>query len=248
MRKTLVAGNWKSNGNLRNNLALIDALKSISVSPEVEVLLCPPFIYIPQVMAQVTGTDLMVGAQNCSATEEGAFTGECTAAMLKDSGVDWVILGHSERRTLYGETDEVVAKKVELALAVGLTPIICIGETLEEREAGKAEAVCLRQLDAVISRCKAATNWVVAYEPVWAIGTGKTASSEDAQEMHSALRTFLADKSGEVAQQIRILYGGSVKPGNATELFAKADIDGALVGGASLSAGDFAGIIASANG
>lgn len=248
MRKFLVAGNWKSNGNSESNAALVGGLKSTEVGSGVEVLVCPPSIYSSSVQALVDGSAIMVGAQNCSATEEGAYTGEVTAAMLADCNLDWVILGHSERRTVFGESDEVVAQKVELALAAGLKPIICIGETLDEREAGEAEAVCLRQMDAVITRCKPSADWVIAYEPVWAIGTGKTASAEDAQEMHAALRKYLTDKASATAEEIRILYGGSVKPGNAAELFGKADIDGALVGGASLSAEDFAGIIVAANG
>jgi len=246
MRNFLVAGNWKSNGSGPSNDALLAGLQSVSIGHRTEVLVCPPLVYIPSVLSKAAGGPLMVGAQNCSAYEEGAYTGECTASMLKDCGVDWVILGHSERRTIFGETDDIVADKVKLALQADLKPVICVGETLQEREAGEAVAVCLRQIDAVLRQCKPDPEWVVAYEPVWAIGTGKTASSDDAQEMHEAIRNHLSDKSGVVAEEIRILYGGSVKASNAGELFAKPDIDGALVGGASLQADEFAGIITSA--
>lgn len=247
MRKILVAGNWKSNGTASSNKALVEKLNALVPGANVDLLVCPPFIYIPSTLEWASGGHLAVGAQNCSATEEGAYTGECTAGMLKDLGLEWVILGHSERRSLFGETDDVVAVKVGLALAAGINPIVCVGETLEEREAGQAEAVCLRQMEAVLARSEPNENWVIAYEPVWAIGTGKTASSADAQQMHSVLRKYLSEKVGETAKKIRILYGGSVKAGNAAELFSKADIDGALVGGASLSADEFAGIIAATN-
>ncbi len=247
MRQYLVAGNWKSNGNTESNAALIGGLKSTAIGDNVEVLVCPPILYISAVQAETADTAIEVGAQNCSATQEGAYTGEVTSAMLADAGLKWVIIGHSERRTLFGETDEVVAAKVKEAVAAGVKPIICIGETLEERETGQAEAVCLRQMDAVLATNAPSADWVIAYEPVWAIGTGKTASSADAQEMHGALRRYLREKAGDVAEDMRILYGGSVKPGNAAELFGQEDIDGALVGGASLKAEDFAGIIAAAN-
>ena len=247
MRQKLVAGNWKSNGKTQENQALLDGLKAAVSTSNAEVLVCPPMLYIGDVQSATSGTQIEVGAQNCSATGEGAFTGEITANMLSDKNLNWVILGHSERRSLFGETDEVVAAKVAQAVEAGVKPIICIGETLEERESGQAEAVCVKQLEAVLKDLKASESWVIAYEPVWAIGTGKTASASDAQEMHLALRSYLRETCGEVADKMRILYGGSVKASNAAELFAQADIDGALVGGASLKAEEFSGIIAAAN-
>ncbi len=246
MRSKLVAGNWKSNGSLVSNKSLLSALKECSIEPGVNVLVSPPAVYLASVVNDLDDSQIEVGAQNCSAHESGAFTGEVTAEMLKEVGAKWVILGHSERRALFSESDADVAAKVTKVLDAGLKPIVCIGETLQEREAGQAEAVCVAQLNGAMAKVKADERWVIAYEPVWAIGTGKTASAEDAQAMHEVLRKHLREVCGEVADRIQILYGGSVKSSNARELFQQQDIDGALVGGASLNAEEFAAIIAAA--
>ncbi|OZG71700.1 triose-phosphate isomerase [Hahella sp. CCB-MM4] len=246
MRSKLVAGNWKSNGSLVSNKSLLSALKECSFGPDVNVLVSPPAVYLAGVANDLQGSKIEVGAQNCSAHDSGAFTGEVTAEMLKEVGASWVVLGHSERRAIFGESDSDVAAKVKKALNADLRPIVCVGETLEEREAGRAEDVCVSQLDGAMAEVKADERWVIAYEPVWAIGTGKTASAEDAQAMHKVLRNRLREVCGDVADRIQILYGGSVKASNASELFQQQDIDGALVGGASLKAEEFAAIIAAA--
>ncbi len=247
MRSKLVAGNWKSNGNLSSNAALLQALKDKVISQNAEVIICPPAVYMVSVATDLEDSKIGVGAQNCSAYDAGAYTGEVTAEMLRDTGASAVIVGHSERRLIFSESNADIAHKVERVVGAGLKPILCIGETLEEREAGQAEAVCLSQLDYVISKVQLNDSWVIAYEPVWAIGTGKTASAADAQAMHKVLRDYLQKTCGDVAGQVKILYGGSVKPSNAKELFEQADIDGALVGGASLSAEDFVAIIDAAS-
>jgi triosephosphate isomerase len=240
-RQILVAANWKMNGTLDSIRPLLaDVIQGVSgISNEVAV--CPPFIYIPELAELLNGSDIKLGAQNVSQQEKGAYTGEVAASMLKDYRCDYVIVGHSERRTLYAETDELVAEKFVAVQSGGMTPILCVGELLEEREANNTEDVVARQLDAVIERAgiEAFNNAVIAYEPVWAIGTGKTATPEQAQEVHEFIRLRLARHNNDTANKIRILYGGSVKADNSEQLFKMADIDGGLIGGASLVAEDF---------
>lgn len=240
VRKKLVVGNWKMNGSRARNEALLSALQEESVNVAVEVAVCPPFPYLEQVGRALAGAQIALGAQNVSSFEAGAYTGEVSPSMLVDIGCVWVIVGHSERRTLFGEGDEVIAGKLRAALAVGLKPILCVGETLAQREAGEAESVVGAQIDHAISALgvEAAAQLVVAYEPIWAIGTGRVASSDQAQAMHRFIRTRL----GLAGVAVRILYGGSVTAANASELFVQPDIDGALVGGASLVAAGFSGI------
>ncbi len=250
MRQPLVAGNWKMNGSRASVATLLDGLKAgVGEVRNAEMAVCPPFIYIPQVQEALRGTAISWGGQDVSTEASGAFTGEISAAMLLDFGCTYAIVGHSERRTLHGESDELVAKKFAVARAAGLKPILCIGETLEEREQGITEQVCARQLDAVIELegVAALADGVIAYEPVWAIGTGKVASPEQAQDVHAFIRGRVAALDNAVAEGLRILYGGSMKPGNAAELLAKPDIDGGLIGGASLKAEDFLGIGLAAN-
>jgi len=245
MRGYLVAGNWKMNGNAAANTSLVDGILSgAPVSDAVDLLVCPPFPYLAQVGEQLGGSEVMLGAQNVSIHESGAYTGETAGSMLSDVGCSHVIVGHSERRALYGETSEIVAGKFVAAQAAGLTPILCVGETLEQREAGRTEAVIDEQLDAVLDAAGIAAfaNAVVAYEPVWAIGTGRTATPEQAQDVHRHIRGRLEAKDAGIAAGIRILYGGSVKGDNAGGLFANPDIDGGLIGGASLKPTDFLAI------
>lgn len=244
MRHVLVIGNWKMNGNAQSVDALLDGLKSgcKSINGEnVKLGVCPPAIYIERSLAELNGTGIQVGAQNlCGDALEGAYTGEVSGQMLADAGCHFVLCGHSERREYYGETNQVVAKKTAMALELGLTPVLCVGETLTQREAGEAIEVIQAQLDAVESKIgDQLAKIVIAYEPVWAIGTGLTATPEQAQEVHQAIRDWLNSKVGNAANNIFVLYGGSVKGSNATELFAQKDINGALVGGASLKADDF---------
>jgi triosephosphate isomerase len=236
MRARLVAGNWKMNGGLRANAELLELLKA-GLKAADNVAVCVPFPYLGQVSSILAGGAIAWGAQDISEHDAGAYTGEVSGAMLKEFGCRYAIVGHSERRALYGEDDRRVAAKFAAAKRAGLVPILCVGETLEQRERGETESVVARQLDAV--GAKALTGAVLAYEPVWAIGTGKNATPQQAQEVHAFLRRRL---SGEVA----IVYGGSVKPGNAKELFAMPDIDGGLIGGASLAAADFIAICAAA--
>jgi triosephosphate isomerase len=250
MRQPLVAGNWKMNGSRASVETLLNGIKEgISSVERAEVAVCAPYIYLPATESQLKGTPVAWGGQNLSTEASGAFTGEISASMLQDFGCKYVIVGHSERRSLYGEDDALVAKKYAVARAAGLVPILCVGETLEEREQSITEQVVARQLDAVIDLegVTALADGVIAYEPVWAIGTGKTASPEQAQEVHAFIRHRIAEQDAAVAEQIRILYGGSMKPGNAKELLAKSDIDGGLIGGASLQAEDFLGICTAAN-
>jgi len=245
MRQPLVAGNWKMNGSIASVHTLLEGIQAgVGDVSKCEVAVCPPFVYIPQVQASLTGSPIVWGGQNLSTEQSGAFTGEVAASMLLDFGCAYVIVGHSERRSLYGEDDALVARKFSVARAAGLKPILCVGETLEEREQGVTEAVVARQVDAVIDLegVAALADGVIAYEPVWAIGTGKTATPEQAQEVHAFIRARIAGHDADVAQGLRILYGGSMKPGNAADLMAKADIDGGLIGGASLVADDFLGI------
>jgi len=246
--KKLVAGNWKMNGSLAANAALVQAMLADDHQAwGCEVAVCVPAPYLAQVQSLAQGSALTLGAQDVSAQDSGAFTGEVSAAMLKDSGVRYCLVGHSERRQYHQESDAVVATKAQRALATGITPIVCVGETLAEREAGKTESVIKRQLAAVVhlnGHC--ISEIVLAYEPVWAIGTGKTASPEQAQAVHLVLRQQLQAASAS-ADRVRILYGGSMNAGNATSLLAQSDIDGGLIGGASLKAADFLSIIRAAH-
>ena len=245
MRQTLVAGNWKMNGSLESNKNLIEGVKAgVSAGTTAEVAVCPPAIYIPQVAELLAGTNIAWGGQNLSENASGAFTGEISASMLLDLKCKYVIVGHSERRSLYGESDQIVAEKYEAARSAGLKPILCVGELLEERESGDTETVVARQLDAVINRVGIAAigDGVIAYEPVWAIGTGKTATPDQAQEVHAFIRQRLATHNAAIAEKVQILYGGSVKADNAAELFSMTDIDGGLIGGASLEAESFLAI------
>lgn len=242
-RRILVAGNWKMNGLQADGTALASDLarrmKGQS-SDKFEMLVCPPFTLISKVVEGVAGTGIAVGGQDCHAAEKGAHTGDTSAWMLKDAGCAYVIVGHSERRTNHGETDETVKAKAQAALSAGLNVIVCVGETLEERDAGKTLDVNRRQLQGSLPDGATADNTVVAYEPVWAIGTGRTATPDQAQEVHAMLRGELAGKLGQQpANNMRILYGGSMNAKNAQELLAQPDIDGGLIGGASLKADDF---------
>ena len=230
------------NGSREHARALVAGVcKGAGGLPGVDVGVCPPFVYLADAGAALAGAPVLLGGQDCARTGDGAFTGEVSARMLADVGCSFVLAGHSERRTLYGEDDAEVAEKAALALAAGLSPVVCVGETLEEREAGRTEATVMRQLDTVIERLDrdALARIVVAYEPVWAIGTGRTATPAQANEVHAVLRERVAAREPEVAAGLRILYGGSVKPDNAAALFAEPEVDGGLIGGASLDAGQF---------
>ncbi|HET9663158.1 MAG TPA: triose-phosphate isomerase [Burkholderiales bacterium] len=245
MRGKLVAGNWKMNGNLASNEALLrDLIPAISPLSEVQRVVCAPFPYLAQLQQLLSGTGVGWGAQDLCQFSEGAYTGGVSAAMLADFGCRHAIVGHSERRSIFGESDEVVAAKFAAALTAGLTPILCLGESLSEREAGDTEGVVARQLDAVTARSGAAglARGVIAYEPVWAIGTGKTATPEQAQAVHQFIRGRVASHDKAVAESLLILYGGSVKASNAAQLFGMPDVDGGLIGGASLVADEFAAI------
>jgi len=241
LRKKLIVGNWKMHGSRPANAALLaDILAARPFTADVAV--CVPFVYLTEAAATLASSDVRWGAQDVSAHPQGAYTGEVSAGMLAECGCRYAIVGHSERRALHGETDEEVAKKAQAALAKGVTPVVCVGETLAEREAGHTEAVVKRQLSAVIhTLAHCAAEMVVAYEPVWAIGTGLTATPEQAQAVHAVLRAQLQAATGRAAA-MRILYGGSVKPDNATLLFSQPDIDGGLIGGAALKAADFVAI------
>lgn len=241
MRKKLVVGNWKMHGNRASNALLLAGLKELGPW-SAQVAVCVPFPYITETALALTGQQVQYGAQDCSAHEQGAYTGEVSSAMLADLGCRYAIVGHSERRAYHRESDQLVADKAKAALAHGVTPIVCVGETLEEREAGRTEEVVKRQLAAVVhTLTHCIGEIVVAYEPVWAIGTGRTATPEQAQAVHALLRQQLRAAT-QKAEQMQILYGGSVKPDNAAELFRQPDIDGGLIGGASLKAADFAAI------
>lgn len=243
MRQKLVAGNWKMHGTREQTEALIRGLaEALGNGPSAEVAVCPPFVYLVDAAAAVEGTNIRLGAQNVAVEEGGAYTGEVAGAMLRDVGCHYVIVGHSERRSLYGETDELVAAKYGAAQRDGLVPILCVGETLEEREDGVTDQVVERQLRAVLGQAGIGSfsSAVVAYEPVWAIGTGRTATPEQAQEVHALIRGILVADDDTIGNSVRILYGGSVKPSNAEDLFSMPDVDGGLVGGASLEAEGFA--------
>jgi triosephosphate isomerase len=266
-RRPLVAANWKLNGSHSANRSLVmavtDGLAAAGLgptilagpNPPVDVLLCPPFVYLVDVAGLVEGSGMAIGAQDVAAEESGAFTGEVSAEMLRDVACHHVIVGHSERRALFGDSDERVAAKVVAALRAGLIPIVCVGETLAERDAGKTLPVVRRQLDAVYSALDGAgvpsaarRAIVVAYEPVWAIGTGRTATPAQAQEVHADIRATVTRRDATIAGDLRILYGGSVKASNAKDLFAMQDIDGGLIGGASLQAAEFVSICKAAAG
>ncbi|MDR2613759.1 MAG: triose-phosphate isomerase [Candidatus Accumulibacter sp.] len=249
MRQKLVAGNWKMHGVLKTNQQLLtDVVAGVSGAPGVAVAVCVPFPYLAQAQSALSGTPVAWGAQNLSEQAQGAFTGEVSATMLQDFGCRYVLVGHSERRSIFGESDRLVAEKFAAALSSGLHPVLCVGETLEQRDAGRTPAVVSAQIGAVLERVGVAafSGAVVAYEPVWAIGTGRTATSAQAQEVHAAIRAQIAQADAKVADGLQILYGGSVKPGNAAELFAMPDVDGGLIGGASLVAADFLSICAAA--
>jgi triosephosphate isomerase len=245
MRTPIIAGNWKMNGSRSSIKELLEGIKAgMGDVKSAEVVVCAPAIYLADVSEQLSGSKVAWGGQNLSTEAKGAFTGEISADMLLDFKSEYVIVGHSERRTLYGDTDQLVAEKFEVARKAGLKPILCIGESLEERESGVTTDVCARQINAVIDRSgiEALVDGVIAYEPIWAIGTGVTATPEQAQETHAAIRKLIADKDAAVAEKVRIQYGGSMNAGNAAELLAMDDIDGGLIGGASLKAEDFLAI------
>ena len=250
MRRKLVAANWKMNGDKAANSALLTAFVQGIDTAAIDAVVFPPAVYLDQVASAVAGSGIRYGLQNVHAAEKGAFTGEISLGMVKDFGADYVLVGHSERRELFAESDSVVAGKVQAALAAGVVPMLCVGETLAEREADQTEAVVGRQLQAVLDvvGIEAFTTIVIAYEPVWAIGTGKTASPEQAQAVHAFIRGLLAQASESVAGKCRVLYGGSVKASSAQELFQQPDIDGGLVGGASLLADEFVAICQAAKG
>lgn len=243
MRQTLVVGNWKMHGSRASVAALLGELVESLAAPTAEVAVCPSYVHLPQAVELCSGSAVAVGAQDCSHMPSGAYTGDVSAEMLVDTGCRWVILGHSERRQYHVESDELVAAKLAAAVAAGLLPIVCVGETREQRENGEAESVVASQLRGALDGQKDLAGLVIAYEPVWAIGTGLTASPQQAQDMHAFIRACLEGVAGIDAAATRVLYGGSVKAGNAAELFARQDIDGALVGGAALNAGDFLAII-----
>lgn len=244
-RRSIVAANWKMNGNLDSIRPLVEGiLAGIGSDCNAEVVLCPPAIYISEVGHLLQESEISLGAQNVSNQESGAFTGEISVKMLQDYACQHVIVGHSERRNTYGESDQLVAEKFARVLDAGMTPILCVGELLQEREAGNTEEIVARQLDAVIEKSGigAFASAIIAYEPVWAIGTGQTATPDQAQEVHAFIRLRLARHDDAIADKITIQYGGSVKPDNAQELFSMADIDGGLIGGASLIVEDFLSI------
>lgn len=243
MRQPLVVGNWKMQGSLVSVEALLGDLVSATPAVGVEVAVCPTYVHLAQAVSLCRFSSLTLGAQDCSHVQSGAYTGEVSPAMLAEIGCRWVILGHSERRQYQGESDVLIAAKLMSAAEAGLRPIVCVGETREQREAGAAQAVVSAQLEGALKGQTNLAQLVVAYEPVWAIGTGLTATPEQAQQMHAFMRVCLADIANVDSAATRILYGGSVKPDNAAQLFAQPDIDGALVGGAALVAADFLAII-----
>lgn len=243
MRQSLIAGNWKMHGTRDSVESLLDGLMAGELPAAVEVAVCPTYIHLAQALAHCAGSAVGIGAQDCSHMQSGAYTGEVSAEMLYDQGCRWVILGHSERRQYHAESEALIAAKLKAAIEGGLAPIVCVGETREQRESGEAESVVGAQLHGALETQARLGGLVVAYEPVWAIGTGLTATPQQAQEMHAFIRAQLEGFAGLDAEATRVLYGGSVKPGNAAELFSQPDIDGALVGGAALVAEDFLAII-----
>jgi len=251
MRRPIVVGNWKMHGSRVDNARLIEELiTQYPADPTADCVVCPPLIYAQEVGRLLRGTPIRLGAQDVCADTQGAFTGEVSAAMLRDVGCEYSIVGHSERRLLYRESDQLVARKFAAAHSKALVPILCVGEQLAEREAGRTAEVVTRQLDVVLELCGAEGlgQGVVAYEPVWAIGTGRNATPDQAQEVHALIRARIAAQDGRIATATRILYGGSVKASNAAELFAMPDVDGGLIGGASLKADEFLAILAAAAG
>ena len=249
MRRPMVAGNWKMHGTRASVAELIEGLGNLSLPGDVDIAVFPSNLHVEQVIGGLHNKAILVGAQNCAhEAGQGALTGEVSATQLADAGCKFVLVGHSERRQIMGERNEVLNRKFAAAQASGLTPVLCIGETLEEREAGKTLVVVGQQLDSIIEELgiDALVNAVIAYEPVWAIGTGLTASPQQAQDVHAAIRAQLAKENAEVAQGVRLLYGGSVKAANAAELFGMPDIDGGLIGGASLNADEFGAIVRAA--
>jgi triosephosphate isomerase len=249
MRHPIVAGNWKMHGSRTENARLIEELLGgCPARPKAACVICPPFVYLQEVARLLRDSAFSLGGQDVCADAHGAFTGEVSAAMLKDVGCAYVIVGHSERRLLYRESDQLIARKFGTALAKGLIPILCVGEQLADREAGRTGEVVARQLDVVLELSGAAAleQAVVAYEPVWAIGTGRTATADQAQEVHGFIRARIGARDARIAAATRILYGGSVKAGNAAEMFAMPDVDGGLIGGASLKADEFLAILAAA--
>jgi len=250
-KRQLVAANWKLNGSRDSNNRLLDGLlPELGRLDGADFLICPPFVYLGEIAGRLAGSPVLLGAQNVAAEDNGAYTGEVSAAMLRDVGCSHVLVGHSERRTLYGESSESVAEKYAAALAAGLAPILCVGETLAQREADDTMAVIEAQLAPVLARSgvEGLARGLIAYEPVWAIGTGRTATPDQAQEVHARIRAILAASNARMAGELRILYGGSVKGANASSLFAMEDIDGGLIGGASLHAGEFLEICRAATG
>jgi triosephosphate isomerase len=248
MRQSLVVANWKMHGSRDSVAALLGELAGATLPASVDVAVCPSFVHLAQAVAACADSAVAIGAQDCSHAESGAYTGEVAAPMLADIGCDRVILGHSERRQYHAETDAGIGAKLAAAVAAGLVPILCVGETLAQREAGDAESVVAAQLRGALQEQASLAGLVVAYEPVWAIGTGQTATPEQAQAMHAGVRAVLAQIAGVNAGGVRVLYGGSVKASNAEALFSQPDIDGALVGGASLVAEEFLSIVGAASG
>ena len=249
MRRPIVAGNWKLHGSRAENARLIEEiLTQLPARVPALCVVCPPFVYLYELGRILRESTIALGAQDVCAEAQGAFTGEVSALMLRDVGCEYVIVGHSERRLLYRESDQLVARKFAAAQSKGLMPILCVGEQLAEREADRMRDVITRQLDVVLELCgvESFATAVIAYEPVWAIGTGRNATPEQAQEMHAFIRARLAARNANIAAETRILYGGSVKAGNAAELFAMPDVDGGLIGGASLKADEFLAILAAA--
>ena len=239
MRERIIVANWKRNGTLESTRAWIDAYRSLPAADGCRAVLCAPFVYLPEIVDRLRGTALEVGAQDANENPSGAYTGEVSAGMLADIGIDWCIVGHSERRRYFGDTDNRVAMKALARAKAGIKPIVCVGETLEERERGETQTVILRQLNAVLAVMPPASLGAIAYEPVWAIGTGHVADPETAEAVHASIRRRIETIDAASAAQLPILYGGSVTPENAAGLFAMPDIDGALVGGASLKAVSF---------
>lgn len=249
MRKPVVAGNWKMHGSRAESAQLVESIIAyLPAEAGAECVVCPPFVYLHDVCRMLRGSPVRLGAQDVCAEAQGAYTGEVSPAMLKDVGCTYVIVGHSERRALFGEDDQLVARKFAAAQSKELVPILCVGEQLTERESGRTHEVVSRQLEAVLELCSAEAfaNAVIAYEPVWAIGTGRNATPEQAQDVHAFIRARVAARDARIAAATRILYGGSVKAGNAAELFAMPDVDGGLIGGASLKAEEFMTILAAA--
>jgi triosephosphate isomerase (TIM) len=252
MRRPIVAGNWKLHGSRAENARLLeDVMAQLPAKPAAGgpgCIVCPPFVYLQEVARLIRGSSIELGAQDVCAEPQGAFTGEVSAAMLKDVGSEYVIVGHSERRLIYRESDQLIARKFASAQSKALVPILCLGEQLAERDADRTKEVIARQLDAVLelTGIEAFAQAVIAYEPVWAIGTGRNATPDQAQDVHAFIRARLAARNGKIAADTRILYGGSVKAGNAAELFAMPDVDGGLIGGASLKADEFLAILAAA--